>query len=379
MTRVLPAIAPLALIAMVVSLIALDGRSAPAVDADRGWSTFTELQRPRAFAHALTLPTGEILVVGGLDRDDPQVTNPRSELIDPLSHAVTVLSGNIVGRLHQSATLGSRERVVVAGGVVWEDEHWSPVDQVDVYDVKTRRWSAGRPLAIARSDHAAVALKDGRVAVIGGNIGTTLLASIEIYDPHTDAWVMGAPMPRPRTQHAAVTLRDGRVLVAGGIDGDGGATATTFLYDPRSNTWEAGPRMAEPRLQQATVLLPSGDVLVAGGDGNAAGSSELYLAHERRFVSAGLLAEPRLVAQAAALPDGRVVIAGGLPPRMTAYRPLASAEIWDPATLSWSPLAALAEGRAWGSLVSAGGALYLVSGTGNDERALRSIARFAID
>ena len=62
-------------------------------------------------------------------------------------------------------TLGGDGRVVVAGGVVWEGTHWSPVDRVDVYDVAHRHWSYGANLRAARSDGAAVALKDGRVAV----------------------------------------------------------------------------------------------------------------------------------------------------------------------------------------------------------------------
>jgi hypothetical protein len=367
----------LALVALAAFLVA---SSLPTpLRADGQWSSFAELERPRAFAQALALPSGEILVVGGLDRDDPQVTNTKSELIDPLSQHVTEIPQPLLGRLHQTITLGKGERAVMAGGVEWFGEQWLPVDRVDVYRTATRSWSMGAPLNAARSDHAAVTLLDGRVMVIGGNYNTQLLRSVEIYDPLSNTWKLAAQLPRPRTQHAAVTLRDGTVLVLGGIDTDGGATDTTFVYDPATDKWSDGPRMTIPRLQQATVLLPSGDVLLAGGDGLAAGTSEIYLAREHRFEATGLLMEPRIVAQVAALPDGRVVLTGGLPPQITDYKPLRSTELWDPTSRSWSLLSPTAAGRAWGTLLRVGGALYLVSGTGSDEAAFRSVERLSIN
>src|SRR5512133_1066316 len=285
MTRVLAAFSTLVPIAAVITLVAW---SMPTITAPaKGWTDCATLGQPRAFAEAVALPTGEILIVGGLDKSDPLVTNPKTELVDPLAHRVAVLPQQLVGRLHQTATLGAGERVVQAGGVVWSDGSWTPVARVDVYDVKTRQWRTAAPLHDARSDHAAVALKDGRVMVIGGNFDTRLLSTVEILDPRVDRWTMAASLPRPRTQHAAMRLADGRVLVAGGIDIDGGATDTTFLYDPIANAWSYGPRMREARLQESGVVLPSGDVLFVGGNGSSAGSSELYLAREERFELSG--------------------------------------------------------------------------------------------
>lgn len=318
-------------------------------------------------------------MVGGLDNADTNVTNTKSELVDPISHQVTVLPQQLVGRLHQTVTVAAGERVVQAGGVVRSGDYWSSVDRVDVLDLKTREWTPGAPLHTARSDHAAVTLKDGRVMVIGGNLDTKLLASVEIYDVHANAWTLAAPLPRPRTQHSAVLLNDGRVLVAGGIDSDGGATDTTFVYDPTTNAWTDGPRMTQARLQESVVLLPSGDVLFAGGDGSAGATSELYVARERRFVASGMLRQPRFVAQAAALPDGRVVVNGGLAPHISKFDPLASTEIWDPKTGQWNVLAPSPSARAWGKLIWGGTALFLVSGSGRDESAVGSVERLAVE
>jgi N-acetylneuraminic acid mutarotase len=291
-----------------------------------------------------------------------------------------VLPQTILARLHQTVTLAGRgDAVVVAGGVVWAGTRWSPVDRVDVYDVAHRSWRAGAPLTYARSDGAAVTLRDGRVAVFGGNLDTRLLGSVEIYDLARDTWTTAAPMPRPRTQHTAVLLRDGKVMVMGGIDTDGGPTDSTFVYDPSADSWDYGPRMNEARFQQATVPLRGGDFLLIGGDGLAAGTSERYVASQGRFVRSGVLTVERLVAQAAALPDGRVVVTGGLPLHMTSYRPLVSVEVWDPATGVWTEVAPLKEPRAWGTLLRVDHALYLVSGTGTDQTALGTVEKLSID
>ncbi|MGH2490969.1 MAG: Kelch repeat-containing protein, partial [Candidatus Limnocylindria bacterium] len=207
------------------------------------WETFGELSHPRAYATAVVLPDGEILVVGGLDRDDPHVTNTESELVNVKTGAVTVLHQELVGRLHQTITRASGDRVVVAGGVVFSTTHWDPVDNVDVYLPLERKWISASPLIDARSDHAATAMLDGKVIVTGGNQGPRLLQSVEIYDVKNERWFRASPLPGPRTAHSAFTLRDGRVLVAGGIDASGAATDATFIYNPPADQWSDGPRM----------------------------------------------------------------------------------------------------------------------------------------
>ena len=79
------------------------------------WNTFGELSHPRAYATALALSSGEILVVGGLDRDDPSVTNTESELVNVKTGAVSVLHQPLEGRLHQTMTRALEDKVVVAG------------------------------------------------------------------------------------------------------------------------------------------------------------------------------------------------------------------------------------------------------------------------
>ncbi len=371
------AVRKLLALAAIVVMTACGSRAMPAQTPQ--WQTIGELSQPRAYASAIGLSSGKILVVGGFDRFAPDVMNVQSELIDPAAGKVTLLPQRLLGRVHQSITAAWEDLVIVAGGVEWLDTYWSPVDRVDVFRPSQRGWVLGAPLRHPRSDHAATALQDGRVLVTGGNANTVLLSSSEIYNPRIDRWTDAAPMPRARTQHNAVTLFDGRVLVTGGIDANGAATSTSFIYDPGTDSWTDGPPMTVARMQHVAVPLPTGDVLYAGGDGVASGTSEVYRFGESRFVASGTLVTPRFVAQAAALPDGRVVLSGGLPLRMHDFAPLRSVEIWDPETGLWSELPPAPTPRAWGSIVIVRGVVYQLSGTGEDESAYRTIERLVFN
>lgn len=374
---------PLLLTALLVAGSFQLGRATPAQPARAAeWTTVGELDRPRAYGEAVPLSTGEILVVGGLDRDDPEVMSQRSEIIDPATGRITLLPQPLLGRLNQTVTTGWGDRVVVAGGTEYRRRpdgtaYWAPVDRVEVFFPESRSWLVGAPLVEARSDHSAAALRDGRILVAGGNQGARLLRSVEIYDPFGDRWTRAAPLPRPRTQFSMTTMVDGRILVAGGFQDDGVITATTEIYDPETDRWSPGPTMLEPRLNHTMVALPRGDLLFIGGEGRAAATSERYDHRLGRFVDAGRLAGPRLVAQAARLGDGRVLLAGGLPvPGVGSFSPVSAVEIWDPETSSWETAPDAPTTRAFGLLVSTDRGVYRVSGSERDERAARTVERF---
>ena len=359
------------------------GRAIPAdTAAAAGWQTVGSLDRPRAYARAVPLSTGEILVVGGLDPDDPEVTSYRSELVDPVSGEVTVLPSPLLGRVNQTVTAGWGGRIVVAGGTEFRrggrsGTYWAPIDRVEVFIPDSRIWLVGAPLLDERSDHAATALPDGRILVTGGNQGTRLVRTAEIYDPSRDVWTPVSPMPRARTQHSMATLPDGRVLVAGGFRDDGRLTIETHLYDPALDAWSDGPRMLDARLNHAMVALPAGDLLFIGGESYGAGTAERYDFRKNKFTDAGRLTSPRVVAQAALLGDGRVLLAGGLAfPARGGFRPLVETEIWDPRSSSWAPGAEAPSARAYGLLVPTERGLFRVSGSGNGEEPARTVERF---
>jgi N-acetylneuraminic acid mutarotase len=214
----------------------------------------------------------------------------------------------------------------------------SPVVQVPA------SWTATGSLLEARSNHSATSLLDGRVLVAGGGgsgqIG--LLATAELYDPASGSWTATGNMNGVRILHTATRLADGKVLVAGGADSISetsvNALATAELYDPATGSWTATGPMIEARAHHTATLLADGKVLVAGGSGSAAGTdslatAELYDPATGTWTVTGTMIEARTYHTATLLPDGRVLVAGG---SGTPGPQLASVELYDPGTGFWS-------------------------------------------
>jgi hypothetical protein len=152
-----------------------------------------------------------------------------------------------------------------------------------------------------------------------------------------------------RECETATVLMDGRVLVIGGIQRpDSRYALTADLYDPAAGTFgSAGPTespVAEYCGHVAT-LLNDGGVLITHDDGTA----QLYSPAVGAFTRTGSLKTPRGGSTATVLRDGRVLIAGGFARALSnggwEYAPLASAELYDPATGTFSPARSMAAVR----------------------------------
>jgi len=343
------------------------------------WEDAGSLAVPRAYAKALRLATGEVLIFGGMDAADPRVSNDTTELFDPWTGRSTVLPQRLPGRVQHSATSVWGDRVVIAGGSEWYGDHWEVMDRVDVFRVSTREWVAARPMLHRRTGHGATALLDGRLLVAGGYDGPRLIATVEIYDPRTDRWTDARPLPLPRGDFTMATLPDGRVLVAGGLEGKDSLVAhRALLYDPLRDRWtDGGPQIGD-RVLHTSVTLANGDVLLIGGQRSGSNTAERYDVRTHRFLYAGALVEPRMLGSAAALPDGRVLLVGGLPvlegPRD--FTPSARAELWDPATNRWEDAPADLVPRVKGQLVPTDVGLLELTGAGAGEQAVKSVERF---
>ena len=114
-------------------------------------------------------------------------------------------------------------------------------------------------------------------------------------------------------RETATRLADGRVLVTAGC------STEAELYDPATGTFTPTGSLAEVRGGKTATLLPDGRVLIAGGyncadagqDGLWA-SAELYDPATGTFSPTGSMSVPRELHTATLLPDGRVLITGGV-------------------------------------------------------------------
>ena len=231
-------------------------------------------------------------------------------------------------------------------------------------------------LPAGRNYYSATLLSDGRVLVAGGlgsgDNGTAVgpLATAYLYDPGTGRFTPTGSMTVPRYYHTATLLDDGRVLMAGGSDSSDGQAnlASAELYDPSTGTFTATGSMAVSRAAGGrAVLLDNKQVLVLGGDSATDRTAELYDPTTGTFHQTGNLLEARAGETATLLADGRVLVAGGVSPG-TSGSVTASAEIYDPATGSFSSTGHMSVGRYefTSTLLQDGRVLLTGSASGNN-------------
>jgi len=186
-------------------------------------------------------------------------------------------------------------------------------------------------------------------------------------------WAVTGTLNTPRYGHTATLLASGKVLVAGGLDralAPFSVTDSAELYDPATGTWSSTGNLDTGRIGHTATLLPNGKVLVTGGRDRIAppffglaDSAELYDPATGTWSSTGNLNTSRSGHTATLLASGQVLVAGGV---TTDYIQLDSAELYDPATGMWSLTGNLSTTRSLhratllssGQVLVAGGYIY---------------------
>lgn len=280
-------------------------------DPERGAFTSAPNMKTARSGHTATrLPGGKVLIAGGYNGGYLATT----EIYDPVTNRFAPAGAMTAPRSGHVATLLNDGRVLLAGGV---GTGWTFLSTAEIYDPRTGVFTATGSMSVARESHTATLLADGRVLVTGGHRGRraaiTIYTSCEIFDPTTGTFTSGGNMTVKRHKHEAVALRDGRVLIVGGSDerdGDG-AYKNAEIYDPRSKSFSAvanNMTTARYKLQGTVILLKNGKVLIAGG----AHRAEVFDPATNRFLPvSGDMGTKRLFATATLLNDGAVLIAGG--------------------------------------------------------------------
>ncbi len=303
------------------------------------------LSGARAGHSATLLRDGKVLVVGGYNGQQTDRL-ASCELYDPATGTWTATGALSTGRTRHAATLLPNWKVLVTGGGVSDT---NSTIACELYDPFAGTWTPTGAMITARDSHTATLLLNGKVLVAGGynRDQASDLCTAELYDPATGTWTPAGLLATARNTHTAMLLFGGMVLIAGGaIDRSYSSLSSAELFDPATGAWKATGSMISPRQYHRMALLTSGRVLVTGGDsdGNIISGAELYEPTAGTWTPTAALTNARTAHTATLLPDGKVLAASGLHDLNTGGE-LSSAEVYDPASGSWTPSGTLSTAR----------------------------------
>ncbi len=322
---------------------------------DRNLQTFDL----RAFATALPLPDRKVLLVGGARGALlAQVATDTTEVYDPITDQfVFGPTMNAPRSLHTQTELQDG-RYLICGGV---DAGNNPQSSCEIFDPATNTFTSVASMNSPRMGATATLLDDGRVFVSGGlealSTSPTQLQAIrdavdstEIYDPVNDTWTLAPPMSDPRAGHVALLRSDGKIVLCGGISWNSNiflgwvptVRTSCDIYDPATNTMSSGPSMNDARALIEPVEIGPDRWLLAGGmnglsifpynPGNPTATAEIYDAVANTWTAVGSMATARVNQKGWPIGNGKFLLAGGGDGSILAPVPLASTEVFDVAT-----------------------------------------------
>lgn len=224
------------------------------------------------------------------------------------------------------------------------------------------------------TDLTTTLLADGRALIIGGMIDCssdfwtadctapfTILRSAQIYDSSTRTFSFTGSLATGRYGHTATLLPNRKVLVVGGFDSYcvcSTPVTTAEIFDPATGAFTSAGTPQVPRAYHTATVLADDTVLIVGGvqgvpdlaaNGSvpALASAEIYDPVTNSFSSVGGMSNPRMHHTATLLPNDMALIVGGAPVFIGAPGTTgdATAELYDPVAHTFSPAGAMATPR----------------------------------
>ena len=337
------------------------------------WSS--RLDWPLVTVHASVLPNGSILVWDGWEHQAlARVWNPANQTFTDVP--------NVSGIFCSGHSFMADGRLLVSGGHAGGE---IGIKDTYIFDFTANTWTRAPDMHFDRWYPTTLTLTDGRVLSFSGQITPKVFADTpEIYNPVTGLWstlavntstlrdseypqlfllpngkiyaigptpgvvgTLDVALPSwtdngtiPIRGGSGVMYRPGQILYTGGGNGStetasqGDAWGVDASQTPPE--WRAVAPMQFGRYQHNLVLLPDGNVFAVGGSsimsltaGPGVLQPEIWNPATNTWTTMAAMSDPRMYhSSAVLLPDGRVLVAGG--GRLGGAADYFSAEIYSP-------------------------------------------------
>jgi galactose oxidase-like protein/glyoxal oxidase-like protein/PKD domain-containing protein/Big-like domain-containing protein len=331
--------ASLALAAVLVGALA-PGRAEGQANVVGEWKLLTTAS-PINPIHVGLLRTGKILIASGSE-NDPTHTTFRAAVWDPKTRTFAIqpvpwdLFCNAMSYLPDG-------RVLITGG----NKQYNPfrgLKTTTVFDPAIEKFIQVQDMARGRWYPSNAALADGRTMTFSGWLETAGVPNqaVELYSVPT-GWSpeFNAPWTPPLYPWLHL-LPSGKVFVSG-------SKPDSHLFDPASRAWTvnmARTVYGQDRRYGSSVLLPlraeegyRARVMIMGGNNPATATAEIIDlgAATPAWRSLPPMSAPRIEMNAVLLPTGKVLALGGSARDNDATTASLNADLFDPATETWSP------------------------------------------
>jgi galactose oxidase len=338
---------------------------------------------PNVGVHASVLPNGLVLMWGR--RDDPNQsleTDPPSPLhvgqppappatctpflVNPSTEAATMTPKPTLGDAagtNANLFCGGQAflpdgRLLVAGG---HRADGSGLTQTSVYDPAANTWTPSATMKNGRWYPTLTSLPDGSVLILSGSFGPKGAA---MNNTVPEVWKGGGLAELNESPAGAWDLYPRMHVASSGLVVMTGSLQQSWFLDiSGGGKWTPGPLKIEngQRDYAPSVLYDVDKVLYTGGGNPPTANADLLDLSQAqpKWTAATPMHFPRRQHNATILADGSVLVTGGTrsggggPPQnfdnLDPGQPVHVAELWDPASGTWTQLAAEAIDRCYHS------------------------------
>ncbi len=318
---------------------------------------------PHVAIHLIVLPNGKVI---SWAREAPNAAPGQgiapATLWDPAAKTFTDVTYTAADLFCTGHSLLPDGRLFVAGGHIQDN---IGIPNSTIFDFATNGWTAGPLMNAGRWYPTNTALPNGDVLVVSGSNATGHNQLPQVYQIASGTWrsLTAAQLDQPLYPRMLLAP-DGRVF-------DAGPSQTTRLLNTAgTGGWTSvGNSLWGFRDYGTAVMYDAGKVLIAGGGDPPTKTAEVIdltaATPTWRYTNSMQFVRRHL--NSTLLPNGKVLVTGGTssPGFNDVTGAVLAAEIWDPATETWTTVASMKVPRIYhGTAVLLPDATVLSTGSG---------------